>query len=73
MHVSEQDHEYFYGDPSKAAKMTGQDQVKKFYNNLTSLEFDEAKNFTPHFDLVAYEKLVYKTDPIFVQFLYLSK
>lgn len=34
MNVSEHDHEIWYGDPTKASKMTGNDFTKVYYNNL---------------------------------------
>jgi predicted nucleotidyltransferase len=37
MEVSPYDHEFWYGDPNKVAKMQGDDFKKEFYNNLKSL------------------------------------
>jgi len=37
MNISEHDHETWYGDPTKAAKMSGKDFDKVYYNNLKAL------------------------------------
>jgi hypothetical protein len=40
MNISDHDNEVWYGDPSKAAKMSGKDFDKKFYNGLKAFQLD---------------------------------
>ncbi len=37
MNISEHDHELWYGDPTKAQKMSGNDFTKVYWNNLKAI------------------------------------
>lgn len=71
MSVSPYDHESWYGDPNKVAKMQGDDFKKVFYNNLKSLLIA----FNPlnsSFNLVNYKKYQ-QLDPEFIKLIAQSK
>ena len=56
MNISDHDHENWYGDPIKAAKMSGTDYHKKYYNNLKSLMFNFNNNMASGFNLASFIK-----------------
>lgn len=56
MKISDHDYETWYGDPIKASKMKGSDYTKTYFNNLKSLQFDNAQNFASYFNLTDFQK-----------------
>lgn len=65
MCVSEHDHEVWYGDPTKAQKMSGSDHEKHLYNNLKALYFDKC-GINSHFNINDFVKYNNK-DPEILQ------
>lgn len=51
MHISLHDEEVWYGDPNKAAKMTGKDFDKVYYNPLKGLLINHCGSLQSNFNL----------------------
>ena len=55
LNISEADHEEWYGDSHKVSKMSGNDFQKKYYNNLSILNFANGGSLRSNFNLVSWK------------------
>jgi len=72
MHISDADHESWYGDANKVSKMSGKDFAKTYYNNLKSLQVNGCALAT-NFDVHSWKKQYNPQDPPFVKLIARSK
>ena len=68
MHVSDYDHEAWYGDVNKLNKMQGKDFEKVYYNNLKVLQL-KGNNIPTSFNYANWKKQFNPQDPDFVKLL----
>lgn len=66
--ISEHDHEQWYGDQQKAAKMQGDDFKKVFYCNLKNFSYSNNK-LVSNFNLNSFKKEYKPDDPSFTKFI----
>jgi hypothetical protein len=72
MHISLHDEEVWYGDPNKAAKMSGKDFDKVYHNNLKGLLFSGCPGLNSNFNVNDHKKYNREDTPL-IKFLARTK